>query len=356
MTFGIFSSIDLYILTLEILKAYGIPSEVVNAIRVMYEDTSAVVITPDGETDAFDINTGVLQGDPLAPFLFIICLDYALRASITETDGLTLRRRRSRRHPAEVIADLDYADDIALLENSIEAAQDLLIRVERACKDVGLYLNAPKTKYMHLNPSTNIHLVASDGSEIELVNDFKYLGGYTDSGHDMDVRIAQSWSALNSLQKVWKAPIQRDTKTKVFQACIETILLYGSDSWTLNAVRRKRLNGTYTRMLRAAYNISWRRHPTNRFLYGSLPRITDVVRRRRLALAGHVTRHNEPAGKLLLWTPDSKRRVGRPYVTLKSIIESDTGLSGVDLMAAMDDRAIWSSNFVNASPPPQGIG
>ncbi|KAI8482843.1 hypothetical protein Bbelb_393780 [Branchiostoma belcheri] len=49
---------------------YGIPLDVVSAIRVMYEDTSAVVITPEGETDAFSINTGVLQGDPLAPFLF----------------------------------------------------------------------------------------------------------------------------------------------------------------------------------------------------------------------------------------------------------------------------------------------
>ena len=341
---------------LEILEAYGIPPDIVNAIRVMYEDTSAVVITPDGETDAFNINTGVLQGDPLAPFLFIMCLDYALRTSITETDGLTLSRRRSRRHPAEVIADLDYADDIALLENTIDAAQDLLIRVEKACQDVGLFLNAPKTKYMHLNPSTDKHLVASDGSDIELVTDFKYLGGYTDTSHDMNVRIAQSWSALHSLQKVWKAPIQKDTKTKVFQACIETILLYGSDSWTLNAARRKRLDGTYTRMLRTAYNISWRRHPTNKSLYGSLPRISNVVKRRRLALAGHITRHNEPAGRLLLWTPDAKRRVGRPYVTLKSIIEMDTGLTGSDLLAVMNDRGLWSLNFVNASPMPQGIG
>ena len=240
--------------------------------------------------------------------------------------------------------------------HSIYTAQDLLNRVEKACQDIGLFLNAPKTKYMHLTPSTDDHLIASDGSPIELVNDFKYLGGYTDSSHDMDVRIAESWSALHSLQKVWKSPIKRETKTKVFQACIETIMLYGSDSWTLNAVRRKRLDGVYTRMLRAVYNISWKSHPTNKMLYGSLPQISLVVQRRRLALAGHVTRHNEPAGKLLLWTPNAKRRVGRPYVTLKSLIEMDTGLTGSELLAAMNDRMVWSSNFVNASPLPQGIG
>ena len=340
----------------EILLAYGIPQEVVNAIHVMYKDTSAVVITPEGETDTFDIDTGVLQGDPLAPFLFIIVLDYALRQSICSSDGLTLKRRLSRRIPPEVLSDLDYADDIALFEDSRKSAQDLLNRVEKACQYVGLFLNAPKTKYMHLNPSSDTKLFSSDGSEIECVKDFKYLGGYSGTEHDMNVRIAQSWSALHSLQKVWKSPIKKNTKTKVFKACIETILLYGSESWTLNESRRKRLDGTYTRMLRSAYDISWKSHTTNKSLYKSLPRVSEVVKRRRLALAGHVTRHNEPAGRLLLWSPDANRRTGRPNITLKKIIEEETGLSGKELLSVMADRDLWTSGFVNVSPAPTGIG
>ena len=77
---------------------------------------------------------------------------------------------------------------------------------------------------MHLNPSTNTTLVSSNGSPIELVQDFKYLGGYTDSGYDMNTRIGQAWSALNSLDKVWKAAIKKETKLKVFKASVETIL------------------------------------------------------------------------------------------------------------------------------------
>ena len=234
----------------------------------------------------------------------------SLPTAITDSDGLTLKRRRSSRHPAVVLPDLDYADDIALLENTIKSAQDLLNRVEKACQDVGLFLNAPKTKYMHLNPLTNTTLVSSDGSPIELVQDFKYLGGYTDSGYDMNTRIGQAWSALNSLDKVWKATIKKDTKLKVFKASVETILLYGSDSWTLNVARSQKLDGSYTKMLRTIYNISWRDHVTNKSLYGHLPRICTVVKRRRLALAGHVSRHNEPAGLVLLWSPEVKRRVG----------------------------------------------
>ena len=45
---------------------------------------------------------------------------------------------------------------------------------------------------MHLNPSPDAKLFSSDGTEIECVDDFKYLGGYTDTEHDMNVRIAQS--------------------------------------------------------------------------------------------------------------------------------------------------------------------
>ena len=164
----------------EILSAYGIPSCVVDAIQVMYKDTCAKVLTPEGETNAFKIDTGAHQGDPLVPFLFIIVLDYALRTSITSSDGLTLKPRRSSRYPAEKFSDLDYADDIALLDDCIEAAQDLLKRVENACQEVGLHLNAPKTQYMHLNPSSDTPLFASDGSKIDCVEDFKYLGGYSD--------------------------------------------------------------------------------------------------------------------------------------------------------------------------------
>ena len=340
----------------EILRAYGIPSSVVDAIHIMYKDTFALVITPEGETGTFKIDTGVLQGDPLAPFLFIIVLDYALRTSITSSDGLTLKPRQSRRYPAEKLADLDYADDIALLEDCIESAQDLLKRVEKACQEVGLYLNAPKTQYMHLNPASDAPLFASDGSKIDCVDDFKYLGGYTDTEHDMSVRIALAWSALHSLQTVWKSPIKKTTKTKVFKACIETILLYGSDSWTLNMKRKKRLDGTYTRMLRMAYNISWKSHPTNKFLYGSLPKVTEIVRQRRLSLVGHVSRHDEPAGRLLLWSPAAKRRAGRPCITLKNIIEEETGLCGQDLLAAMADRERWHLDHVCVSPEPSGIG
>ncbi|XP_072033316.1 uncharacterized protein [Amphiura filiformis] len=69
---------------IKILKAYGIPDIIVNAIEDTYQGTEAKVMTRDGDTDEFEILAGVPQGDTLAPYLFISVLDYCLRSA---TDG-----------------------------------------------------------------------------------------------------------------------------------------------------------------------------------------------------------------------------------------------------------------------------
>ena len=57
-----------------ILNAYGIPDEIISAITIAYTNTKYIVRTDDGDTDFINISGGVLQGDKLTPFLFIICL------------------------------------------------------------------------------------------------------------------------------------------------------------------------------------------------------------------------------------------------------------------------------------------
>ena len=84
------------------------------------------------ETDYFDIVTGVLQGDTLVPYLFIICLDYVLRISIDrmKENCFKLTKERSRRYPAQTITDADYTDAIALLANAPAQAETLLHSLE----------------------------------------------------------------------------------------------------------------------------------------------------------------------------------------------------------------------------------
>lgn len=87
----------------EILRKYGVPSEFVDAISVLYTNSTARVTTEDGVSDSFQVATGVLQGDTLAPYLFVKVLDYALRTSITDSLGFTIDQPRGQRQPGATL-------------------------------------------------------------------------------------------------------------------------------------------------------------------------------------------------------------------------------------------------------------
>ena len=331
----------------KILRAYGIPEELVVAIDDMYKGTKAKVLSPDGETEPFEISSGVLQGDTLAPYLFIIVLDYALRKAINgreEELGFCLKKRRSRRIGPETITDLDFADDIALLSEQIVQAQNLLTGVEVQCGKIGLKINAKKTKTMVFNITDPVTIYTQDGSELEIVTDFKYLGSLTESTEsDIRARKASAWRACNKLKKIWKSALSRSFKIRLFQAVVESVLVYGSEAWTLTASLERQLNGCYTRLLRCALNIDWRDHITNEVLYGDLPPLSTKLRSRRLQFAGHCFRaKDEAVSKVILWTPThGQKSRGRPATTYVDLLTSDTGLRVEELETSMMERCVW---------------
>ena len=93
----------------QILLAYGLSKETVAAITILYRNTKVKVRSPDVDTEYFNIEAEVLQRETLAPYLFIICLDYVLRTSIDKIkeNGFELTKKRSRRYPAKTITDAD---------------------------------------------------------------------------------------------------------------------------------------------------------------------------------------------------------------------------------------------------------
>ena len=122
-------------------------------------------------------------------------------------------------------------------------------------------------------------------------------------------------------------------KRSFFQAAVVSILLYGCTTWTLTKRLEKRLDGNYTRMLRAILNKSWRQHPTKHQLYGHLPPITKTIQVRRARYAGHSWRSRDDLiCDVLLWTPTYGRaKAGRPARTYIQQLCEDTGYSPEDL-------------------------
>ena len=132
-------------------------------------------------------------------------------------------------------------------------------------------------------------------------------------------------------------------KRSFFQAAVTSILLYGCTTWTLTKRLEKKLDGNYTRMLRAILNKSWQQHPTRHQLYGHLPPITKSIQVRRTRHAGHCWRsRDELIRDVLLWIPTHGRaKAGRPARTYIQQLCEDTGCCPEDLPRAMNDREEW---------------
>ena len=164
------------------------------------------------------------------------------------------------------------------------------------------------------------------------------------SAKDFEIRKALAWTACHKLTRIWKSNVKRSTKARLFLATVDSVLLYGSETWTITTTLCRQLDGCYTRMLRMALNISWKQKMTNEQLYAEIPPVSSKVAHRRMKLSGHCIRHpEEVASKLVLWQPSQGRRnVGRRAVTYIDTLMKDTGLENVDEMrTAMMDREGW---------------
>ena len=244
-------------------------------------------------------------------------------------NGFELTKKRSRRYPAKTITDVDYADDRAILANTPNQAETLLHSLERAAAGIGLYVNAHKTEYMCYNQTGDISTL--DGTPLKLVDKFTYQGSSVASTEkDIDTRLTKEWTAINRLSIIWKSDLTDKMKRSFFQAAVASILLYGCTTWTLTKRLEKKLDGNYTRMLRAILNKSWRQHLTRHQLYGHLPPITKNIQVRRTRQGGHCWRsRDELISDVLLWTlhmavqkqDDQHEHTFSNYVRIRDIVQ-----------------------------------
>ena len=232
----------------QILLAYGLPKETVAAIIMLYRNTIVKIRSPVGDTDYFV--AVVLQGDTLAPNLFIICLDYVLRTCIDKMKENSFKLTKERRYPAQTITDADYAVNIVLLVNAPAQAKTQLHSLEQAAAGIGFHVNAHKTEYMCLNQTGDISTL--NGSSLKLLG-----SSVSSTEKDINTRLAKAWKAIDSLSVVWKSDMTDKIKCSFFQAAVVSILLYGCTTWTLTQPMEKKLDGNRTRILRAILNKSW---------------------------------------------------------------------------------------------------
>ena len=131
----------------------------------------------------------------------------------------------------------------------------ILHSLEWAAAGIGLHLNAHKTGYISFNLTGDIFTL--NGSSLKLVDKFTYQGISVSSTEiDIDTRLLKAWTANDSVSVIWKSDLTEKMKRRFFQAAVVSIMLYGYTTWTQTKRMEKKLDGNYTRMLRAILNKS----------------------------------------------------------------------------------------------------
>ena len=281
----------------QILQAYSILKETVAAQMILHRNTKVKVRSLDGDIDYFNIVEGVIQLDTLAPYLVIICLDYLLRTSIDRIKENSLWQRKE----AEGTQQKQLPTPTTPM--TLQMHEILPHSLERAATGNGLHVNAYKTEYMCFNQTVDI--LTQGGSSLKLVDKFTYQGCSVSSNEkDIQMRLAKARTAIGSLSVIWKSDLTYKMKRSFFQVAVVFILLYGCTTWILTKRMEKKLDGNYTRMLRAILNKSWRQHPTKHQLYDHLPPVTKTIKVRRTRYAEHCWRsRDELISDVFLWSP-----------------------------------------------------
>ena len=110
----------------------------------------------------------------------------------------------------------------------------MLTRVEKSAKRVGISMNTGKTKYMSYNTIQHFEIKAIDGSNLKRVKDFKYIGAWIDSSAtNLIIRKALAWRTCHQMRNIWKSTLSRKMKLRLMHTTVESVLLYGCETWTL---------------------------------------------------------------------------------------------------------------------------
>lgn len=115
--------------------------KLVNLCRTITNEKYAVIKVGRKITNIIDMEKGVRQGDGIAPVLFNIALEIAIRRSKIQTNGTIFTKSQ------QILA---YADDLVLTSRRIQDLEEIYIELEKQTKMLGLKINIQKSKYMNV--------------------------------------------------------------------------------------------------------------------------------------------------------------------------------------------------------------
>ena len=252
------------------LEKLGVPDLVIAIIRSFHQGMKAMVrISGELLAEEIDVENGLRQGCTMAPVLFNLyaCLVVERWSSrVSGVDGVgtfllhkfdqKLFRRSTRNACESQLTDGQFADDAVLLTTTRAGTEQAMMSYTDVARAFGLTVSIQKTKLMvtgyNITEEEKAPILVGT-SMIECVDAFTYLGSVVTSNARMDAevdrRIASASRAFGALrQAVFKdRNLNITTKQRVYQACVLSVLLYGSECWVPLRRHLKRLNGFHHR-------------------------------------------------------------------------------------------------------------
>ena len=342
------------------LKKLGVPEQMSTLIKSFHDDMKAQIRLDGNLLEEFTVDNGLRQGCCMAPVLFNLYSSVVLERWSDKVKGVEgvginvefkmdekLFRRYTRNADQRRINECQFADDTAFLATMRPGAEQALKECAKTNTNFGLTVSTSKTKFMAVGREAKEEdrepMMVEEG-DIEHVNEFPYLGSViAASGRmdpDIDKRITQASKAFGALRKsvFLDKNLSLNTKRKVYQACVLSVLLYGSECWIPLRKHLKKLDSFHNRCIRAVLGISnkmqWQQRITSqevRQRWGDTTSMSSRVKRHRLEWLGHLARmpnHRIPKTSLFCWLPQPRPR-GGPQRRWRDVIRKDLKDAGI---------------------------
>ena len=331
-----------------ILHLYGVPTMFITILKDLYSRSSCCIKTENGHTEFFEITTGVRQGCILSPLLFLVALDYVMRRAGSQAGAGIPWSDHDR------LGDLDFADDIALLEENETKLQLATNKLDENASKIGLKINAEKSKVMCINADASVQGIILGTQRLDDVEKFTYLGSVIDKNGDAETdvrcRIGKAAAVFRRLNRIWSSPtISLTIKLRLFNSIVIPTAIYASETWRMSASINHKLNVFQQRCLRRIMKVRYFHHVTNEDILrrSNACKLHDVVARRRLRLAGHILRMSDeriPKTAMEWIPPDGRRPRGRPRHTWRRTFVNDIrelNIAWNDVGTVAQDRSRW---------------
>ena len=265
---------------------YGVPEKIVNVIRCFYSGFECQVFHGGFLTEPFQVRIGVRQGRLLSPLLFLVILDWVTREAYGA--GRT-GYQWSFTHKLE---DLDFADDLCLMSQKLQHTQEKVEALQHAAERVGPKINGEKPQEMRIQARDDSPIHIED-EVIQMTDHFTYLSSVvSESGgtkEDIVASIRKAQQAFATLRSVWKSrAISLNTKLRILNSNIKSVLLYGSETWRLTKVLLSKVQSFLNKRLRQILGIFWPNVITNEELWARTRQEdieTTIKRRKWIGLA-----------------------------------------------------------------------